>query len=189
MAAGGLGRRGVLKGTMAGLAGLAVRAPLAARAASPGGLRDLTDRPVTLTVGGAPAVVIRGRLYAKLLDVPETARWIIRRQPDEGQDVYTVESERGEGGLVAPVDGEDQQLTVQPLAVLPALSPRFTPNELWRLAPADDQGPGFTLQSWSTGRYAGRQYWAEDRSLNPKKVAVLPREVSREDARIDITAV
>ncbi|MFG2222477.1 I66 family serine proteinase inhibitor [Streptomyces sp. NPDC048644] len=139
-----------------------------------------------LAVGGAPAVVIQGRLYARLLDTPGTARWIIRRQPHVGQNVHTVEAEPGEGGLVAPGDGEDQQLTVRPLLALPGLPPRFPPNELWRLTPADDRGPAFTLPSWSTGRYAGRQYW--DRSLNPKMVAMLPREVSRDDARIDITA-
>ncbi|EKM83284.1 hypothetical protein AGABI1DRAFT_82896 [Agaricus bisporus var. burnettii JB137-S8] len=88
---------------------------------------------------GGRVVEMEGKVVAVFSDVPEdpfeyfvNPRWIIQRQPQHGDDIYTIESENGYWGWVMPT--ENPQYTpvrVRQLAATATMPPRYPPNQLW----------------------------------------------------------
>ncbi|KAF5349531.1 hypothetical protein D9756_008820 [Leucocoprinus leucothites] len=64
--------------------------------------------------------------------LPVDQRWAVRRQPQHGDDVYTIESENGYWGWVMPTEHPQYtRVAVRQLTSTAAMPPMYPPTMLW----------------------------------------------------------
>ncbi|MEY2233581.1 I66 family serine proteinase inhibitor [Streptomyces sp. BF23-19] len=94
-----------------------------------------------LHIDGKPVAAENGTLVVG--GSAEGARWQIERQPQHGQNAYTITRDGSNEGWVAP-DGAGRPITVRPLITTKSLPPHHPNNQLWQISPLDQGGHSIT---------------------------------------------
>lgn len=90
-----------------------------------------------LHIDGKPVAAEKGTLVVG--GSAEGARWQIERQPQHGQNAYTITRDGSNEGWVAP-DGAGRPITVRPLITTKSLPPHHPNNQLWQISPLTKVG-------------------------------------------------
>ncbi|KFX93764.1 hypothetical protein V490_04697 [Pseudogymnoascus sp. VKM F-3557] len=93
----------------------------------PWAIQALPNNRFYLKARGAPTGVVHDLLFAFLVDQGRAEEWIIKRVPEGGPNVYTIEtsSRPGEGWVTSFPDDEVRQVRISPLSPGPQVSQLF----------------------------------------------------------------
>ncbi|EDR00113.1 uncharacterized protein LACBIDRAFT_295829 [Laccaria bicolor S238N-H82] len=88
---------------------------------------------------GAPAFAKDNLVFVSVAEEYKVdVKWRLTEIPNEGRNVYLIESVNKHGGWVLPTEEPYTQVAFRPLIVGPREPPFYPPNQLWVITPLVD---------------------------------------------------